>query len=229
MPTVEAFDDGISPRSKPSVRHNWPFGTLKLRAYRVILIDPPCAHASGPNRNPTKHYRTLKLPDIAALPVGDLAHPDGARLFLWLPMNRLHWMTPLLAAWRFKFCSARPWLKLWPKKPFNGAVNAAMAETAGLEFIREMVSVAHGYEILNSTEMLVTAKRGRPQTLGDDKFTGVIIARRREHSRKPECVRDEIVKLLDGPRCELFARSHHPGFEAWGDQLDLFDDGGGTI
>jgi hypothetical protein len=28
---------------------------------------------------------------------------------------------------------------------------------------------------------------------------------------------------IDGPRCELFARSHHPGFEVWGDQVNLFD------
>jgi hypothetical protein len=35
-------------------------------------------------------------------------------------------------------------------------------------------------------------------------------------------VRDEIVRLFEGPRCELFARSRHPGFESWGDQVDHF-------
>jgi N6-adenosine-specific RNA methylase IME4 len=58
--------------------------------------------------------------------------------------------------------------------------------------------------------------------LGNKKFEGHVIAARREHSRKPDCVRDEIVALLDGPRIELFARSLHPGFDAWGDQVTLF-------
>jgi hypothetical protein len=29
-----------------------------------------------------------------------------------------------------------------------------------------------------------------------------------------------IARLLDGPRCELFARSRHPGFESWGNEID---------
>lgn len=42
----------------------------------------------------------------------------------------------------------------------------------------------------------------------------------REHSRKPEEVRDRIVELLgDVPRIELFARERFPGWDAWGDEL----------
>jgi hypothetical protein len=35
-------------------------------------------------------------------------------------------------------------------------------------------------------------------------------------------VRDELVTLFQGPRCELFARSRHPGFDAWGNEIDRF-------
>jgi hypothetical protein len=34
----------------------WPFGDLRLRAYRVILIDAPMKFSSGPNRNPNNHF-----------------------------------------------------------------------------------------------------------------------------------------------------------------------------
>jgi N6-adenosine-specific RNA methylase IME4 len=152
----------------------------------------------------------MKLAAIAALPVGELAHPGGARLLLWLPMNRLHWMAPLLEAWGFRFCTARPWLKIWPSE-----------DPARLR--ADSFAVGTGYEVRSTSELLITAKRGRPQRLGNIKFAGHIIAPRREHSRKPDCVRDEIVELLDGPRCELFARSRHPGFDAWGNQVGLFD------
>jgi N6-adenosine-specific RNA methylase IME4 len=100
-------------------------------------------------------------------------------------------------------------LKLWPSE-------------GGLFLLSDSFAVGCGYEIRNTSELLITAKRGRPQRLGSEKFAGHIIAPRREHSRKPDCVRNEIVRLLDGPRCELFARSRHPGFDAWGDQIDLF-------
>ena len=122
-------------------------------------------------------------------------------------------MHVLLKAWGFRFCSARPWLKTWPSRH-----EFPLAEDA--------FAVGTGYEILNTTELMIIAKHGRhPQRLGNIKFAGHIIAPRREHSRKPDCVRDEIVELLDGPRCELFARSHHPGFDVWGNQVDLFDGG----
>jgi N6-adenosine-specific RNA methylase IME4 len=75
---------------------------------------------------------------------------------------------------------------------------------------------------------MIIAKRGRPQHLNGEKLAGHIIAPRREHSREPDCVRDEIARLFDGPRCELFARSTHPAFDAWGNEVGLFDGDGGS-
>ncbi|MBC8296101.1 MAG: hypothetical protein H8E55_09935, partial [Pelagibacterales bacterium] len=43
---------------------------------------------------------------------------------------------------------------------------------------------------------------------------------RREHSRKPDCVRDRIVQLCgDLPRIELFARQKVPGWDCWGNEI----------
>ena len=121
-------------------------------------------------------------------------------------------MMTLLDAWGFRYCSARPWLKLWPSE-------------GGLFFTPDLSAIGCGYEMRNTSELLITAKRGKPQRLGGEKFAGHIIAARREHSRKPDCARNEIARLLDGPRCELFARSRHHGFDAWGNQINLFGTG----
>ncbi len=189
----------------------WPFVGLQRWHYRVILVDAPLKFSSGPNRNPKNHYRTMSLAEIRALPVRELAHPDGARLILWITMPWLYRMHVILDAWDFRYSSARPWMKLWPRED-------------GLILYPDSFSVAHGYEVRNSSELQVIAKRGRPQRLGNKKLRGLIIAAGREHSRKPDCVRDELAELLDGPRCELFARSRHPGFESWGDEVERFDD-----
>lgn len=49
-------------------------------------------------------------------------------------------------------------------------------------------------------------------------------APRREHSRKPDEVRDRIVALMgDVPRIELFARQSAPGWDSWGNESTKFD------
>jgi len=49
------------------------------------------------------------------------------------------------------------------------------------------------------------------------------VSERREHSRKPDRIRDDIVKLCgDLPRIELFARTSMPGWDVWGNQVDKF-------
>jgi N6-adenosine-specific RNA methylase IME4 len=151
----------------------------------------------------------MPLSEIAALPVGELAHPDGCRLILWTTWPHLHHAMQLLDQWGFKYCSGRPWLKLWPRE-------------SGQIIYPDSFAVGCGYEIRNTSELQIVAKRGRPQRLNGTKLAGHILAPRREHSRKPDSARDEIATLFDGPRVELFARSHHPGFEAWGDEINRF-------
>ncbi len=44
---------------------------------------------------------------------------------------------------------------------------------------------------------------------------------RHEHSRKPDCVREMLVRLLGNlPRIELFARKSSHGFDVWGNKCD---------
>jgi len=51
----------------------------------------------------------------------------------------------------------------------------------------------------------------------------LVVEPRREHSRKPDRIADDIVRLFgDRPRIELFARTKRPGWEAWGNQVDKF-------
>lgn len=45
---------------------------------------------------------------------------------------------------------------------------------------------------------------------------------KREHRRKPDEIREEITKMYDGPRIELFAREKFDGWSAWGNEIDKF-------
>jgi N6-adenosine-specific RNA methylase IME4 len=189
----------------------WPFDPLQQGRYRVIYADPPWKFSSGPSRNPRNHYPTMSLKDIAALPVNQLAHPDGCRLFMWTTMPLLHKVPEILKAWGFRYSTARVWGKLWSSED-------------EMFIYADSLARGTGYEVVNNCELLIIAKRGKPEQLVANKPASLFFARRREHSRKPEKTRDEIANLFEGPRCELFARSSAPGWEAWGNETTKFDE-----
>ena len=59
----------------------------------------------------------------------------------------------------------------------------------------------------------------------EDSPTPVVMTPRREHSRKPEIVRDMITTLLgDLPRVELFARETAPGWSVMGNDINHFQE-----
>jgi N6-adenosine-specific RNA methylase IME4 len=51
----------------------------------------------------------------------------------------------------------------------------------------------------------------------------LVIAPRREHSRKPDEVAAGTERLVAGPYLELFARETRPGWTSWGNEVTKFD------
>ena len=81
-----------------------------------------------------------------------------------------------------------------------------------------------GYWTRANPEMCLLGTRGNPKRLAKD-VRKLVVSRRREHSRKPDEIRNRIERLLDGPYLEMFARSTKSGWDAWGNQVDLFGEG----
>jgi N6-adenosine-specific RNA methylase IME4 len=75
-----------------------------------------------------------------------------------------------------------------------------------------------------NSERCLLATRGHPHRLHAD-VPELIVAPRREHSRKPGEARERIERLVAGPYLELFARDSRAGWDAWGAQVGLFDNG----
>jgi N6-adenosine-specific RNA methylase IME4 len=50
----------------------------------------------------------------------------------------------------------------------------------------------------------------------------VILAPVREHSRKPDEFYERVEQFAPGPRLDSFARQRRPGWDAGGDQLNMF-------
>jgi N6-adenosine-specific RNA methylase IME4 len=80
-----------------------------------------------------------------------------------------------------------------------------------------------GYWTRANPELCLLFTRGQPKRLSTS-VRKLIIAPRREHSRKPEEIRTRAQKLTSGPYIELFARQPAPGWDAWGNETAKFQE-----
>jgi hypothetical protein len=97
----------ISARNSPMMERG--------QRYAVILADPAWDYRlyneeSGSSRAAAEQYPTMKLDEICALPVSDLA-TDAAALFLWTTAPHLQESFQALAAWGFAYKTNAVWVK----------------------------------------------------------------------------------------------------------------------
>ena len=188
------------------------FAGLRRSHYRVILADPPWSFETwlhrGQGRGASQHYQTMATAEIAALPVADLAAGDCV-LFLWGVWPLLPDALEVIASWGFtyKTCGF-----VWVKQT---------ARAATLWADLDNLFMGLGYGTRGNSELCLRAARGAPKCRTHD-VSQLILAPRRQHSRKPEAQYDRIERLYDGPYLELFARTKHDGWDGWGDQAGMF-------
>lgn len=185
------------------------FDPLPRRHYRVVLIDPPWKWSGGTKSRP-QHYARMTLPEIMAMPVRDLLHPDGGRVFMWLTGPLLNRLAEIVKAWRLRYSTVITWVKLWPRDAGN------------MWFDKASLARGNGLEVIGNPEYVVILKAGRPQSIKGNPFPNPMFAGRREHSRKPPDLHEVIEERLAGPRVEIFARAPRAGWDVWGNETDKF-------
>lgn len=182
-----------------------PFVDLPLRHFAVMLADPAYHFTTyskkGQGRSPSQHYRDMTIDELTRLPVADLAARD-CWLFQWIPDPHIEQGLALMKAWGFSVSG----------KAFT--------------FVKQNPSgngwhLGLGFTTRKNTESCWLGRRGKPKILSH-KVSELIIAPRREHSRKPDEQYGRIEALCAGPYLELFARQRWPGWSVWGDESDLF-------
>jgi len=190
---------------------SWPFGDLQPGRYRTILADPAWEFAlrspKGERKSPQAHYRCMPLAEIQALPVAELAHPEGCGLVLWGTAPMLPQALATLAAWGFAYVTAGAWAK---RSSTGRAWN-----------------MGPGYRLRSRMEPYLLGVRGRVPRMSCS-VTNLVVAPVREHSRKPDQLRLDVEAVFPEPRVELFAREAAEGWDAWGDEIGKFTASGGA-
>lgn len=172
--------------------------------YEIIYADPPWQYKvwsrdTGLGRSADSHYQTMTKADIENLPIPNIS-AKNAVLFLWVTYPYLEQGLELVKKWGFTYKTCGfSWVKLNKKSktPFVGM----------------------GYYTRANNEICLLATRGKPLKRISRAVQQLVMTPIEEHSKKPNEVRERIVKLFgDLPRIELFARQHVDGWDCWGNE-----------
>jgi N6-adenosine-specific RNA methylase IME4 len=176
------------------------------RSFATILADPPWQFTNRTGKMAPEHrrlsrYSTMKLDEIMALPVEQVAAPT-AHLYLWCPNALLPEGIAVMKAWGFAYKSNIVWHKVRKDGGSDGR--------------------GVGFYFRNVTELILFGVRGKNvRTLAPGRRqVNLLATRKREHSRKPDEQYDIIEACSAADYLELFARGTRKGWANWGHQAD---------
>ncbi len=166
--------------------------------FRVIVSDPPWAYekrAGDATHRIDLPYPSMTTPEIAALDVQSLAHPDGCILWLWTTNAFMRDAYKLLDAWGFQEKTILTWVK----------------DRMGM-----------GDWLRGQTEHCILAVRGKPTVVLTNQTTA-LHGPMREHSRKPDEFYALVESICPGSKVEMFCRTPRAGWAKWGAETEKFD------
>lgn len=185
---------------------SWPFGSIPMFSQRVIHIDPAWSYEmwsdKGYEKSPQAHYDCLTMDELKALPVGHLAAPEAV-LVMWGVFPMMPQALELMAHYGFQFKTGGAWAKQSP---------------TGRKW-----AFGPGYVLRGAAEFYIIGTLGNPSTKSKS-VRNLIVAPRREHSRKPDQIFADIEALWDGPYIDIFGRQQRAGWTVWGREADKFDE-----
>lgn len=178
------------------------------KTYKCIVIDPPWHYRLRNNdashRNKVK-YPTMQTKEILALPIRDICNPVGTVLWLWFTNSHMLDAAKCIEAWGFELKTILTWHKV--SKEGNTILGM-------------------GHWLRNSTEHCILAIKGQVTSFSYNNLltnqSTVLMAQRREHSRKPNRFYTLVEQLCPDSKIELFAREKRPGWDVWGNEVDKF-------
>lgn len=173
------------------------------KKYQIIYADPPW-NFNFRKRNglsqqaKNRLYDTMSWTTIALLPVHRLTD-DNCILFLWVMNSELSHALDVIKAWGFVY------------------------KTVAFTWVKRRVNTWHfggGNWTRSNPEICLLATKGKVKRVNAS-VRNLVISPLREHSRKPDRIRTDIVQLVgDLPRIELFARQKTKGWDVWGDEIE---------
>ena len=184
------------------------------RLFNIVYADPPwtysCKNLTGAANY---HYPTLTQQQLESLSglVKPLTDKDCA-LLLWTTAPMFPKALHIMKVWGFEY---RTFFVTWLK----------CLKEDNSRFVR-----GQGHYTKSNAEFCLLGVKGKMASKICDKrlaLSSIVIEPRREHSRKPDCVREKIEQLWGDNthtrKLELFARTKVEGWKCVGNETCKFD------
>jgi len=182
-----------------------------MKKYQIIYADPPwkfsnrmySSNKDDHHRAITRAYDVMKTEEICGLPIKKISDDDCA-LFMWVADAFIPDAIKIINAWGFRYKTIA---FIWQKREKSGKQVCFM-----------------GQWTMKNCELVLFATKGKmTQYLKSRKIRQLqeAIRERKQHSRKPQLIRDKIVEMFGNlPRIELFAREKTEGWDVWGNEVE---------
>ena len=182
-----------------------------MKKYSIIYADPPwsyyndstakqdCTTIKGMRRPP---YPVMSTESICNLKVKEISD-ENCILFIWTTDYHLEKCLRVINSWEFNYKTIG---FVWQK----------------LNKTNNPVTFMGAYTMKSGCELCLLATKGKDahKLVKKHNVRSLIQSQRQEHSKKPDEVRNRIVKLCgDLPRIELFARQKIEGWDVWGNEV----------
>ena len=172
-----------------------------MKKYQIIYADPPWLNGSWKHwsKGGGSHYPLMSLDQIINLPIKEIADKNCI-LFLWVVDSQLFDAEKVIESWGFKY------------------------KTVGFTWIKKTKNYKDHFGVgmwtRKNPEMCLIATKGNIKRINAS-IRQVLYSEVREHSRKPDEIRNKIIELVgDLPRIELFARQKTEGWDVWGNEVN---------
>lgn len=170
--------------------------------YSIIYADPPWKYDFALNKNDlvNNKYSVMTKEQICNLPIKNIC-AENCVLFMWVTFPKLNWAFSVINAWGFEYKTcAFTWIKLNKNN--------------------DKLFLGMGHYTRSNAEICLLAIKGKSHKRLSHNVQQVLMSKLEGHSKKPDIVRENIVKLFgDLPRIELFARQQVDGWDCFGNEI----------
>lgn len=172
-------------------------GVVVQEKYKVIYADCPWAFRNkrtggSMSSGSENQYPTMSLQELSLLPIPLIVGKNSV-CFLWASVALLPDSLSLLSAWGYCYKTAIFW--------------------------RKIMSLGMGYWFRGQVEMCLLGVRGKVKAFRIQK-PNFVQSKVRNHSQKPDEVRELIDLTGLSPKLELFATERVSGWDAMGYDID---------
>lgn len=191
-----------------------------MKQYQIAYVDPPWYYPTGPTTITKEgkttrsfgagdYYQLMKEEEIVeyGTNVTCSLSADGV-VFLWATLPLLDQAFRVIEGWGLEY-AGMPFV--WVKTKKDGS---PMGAKGGIP------------RIVKPTCEVVLAASKQHQIIRPSDFTirNVVMEPPREHSRKPDCIRDAIERMYpNANKVEHFSRQTFDGWDCFGNEVGKFD------